>query len=208
MKRFFAVTALLCFFVLPGKTQKNNDLVQFSGVVLDTDSLNPLPYTSILIKHTRRGTITDYFGYFSFVAQKNDTILFHSVGYKTAEFVIPDTLHNDRYSLIQVLIRDTVQLEEAKVYPWPSIEQFKQAFLNLKIPEDDYERAMKNLAREEILKRAEAMPMDGSLNYKYAMQQRQSKLYYAGQAPPISLLNPIAWAQFIRAWKNGEFKKK
>jgi hypothetical protein len=50
--------------------------------------------------------------------------------------------------------------------------------------------------------------MDGSLNYKYAMQQWQSKLYYAGQAPPISILNPIAWAQFIRAWKNGEFKKK
>ncbi|RMG82718.1 MAG: carboxypeptidase-like regulatory domain-containing protein [Bacteroidetes bacterium] len=204
----FKILIFVLFCTLAVNAQNKNDLVQFSGVVLDTDSLNPLPYTSILIKHTHRGTITDYFGYFSFVAQKNDTILFHSVGYKTAEFVIPDTLTNDRYSLIQVLIKDTIQLEEAKVYPWPSVEQFKQAFLNLKIPEDDYERAMKNLAREEILKRAEAMPMDGSLNYKYAMQQWQSKLYYAGQAPPISILNPIAWAQFIRAWKNGEFKKK
>ncbi len=204
----FKILIFVLFCTLAVNAQNKNDLVQFSGVVLDTDSLNPLPYTSILIKHTHRGTITDYFGYFSFVAQKNDTILFHSVGYKTAEFVIPDTLTNDRYSLIQVLIKDTIQLEEAKVYPWPSVEQFKQAFLNLKIPEDDYERAMKNLAREEILKRAETMPMDGSLNYKYAMQQWQSKLYYAGQAPPISILNPIAWAQFIRAWKNGEFKKK
>jgi hypothetical protein len=204
----FKTLIFIIFCTFSAIAQEKNDLVQFSGVVLDTDSLNPMPYTSILIKHTNRGTITDYFGYFSFVAQKNDTILFHSVGYKTAEFVIPDTLTNDRYSLIQVLIKDTIQLKEATVYPWPSVEQFKQAFLNLKIPEDDYERAMKNLAREEILERAEAMPMDGSLNYKYAMQQWQSKLYYAGQAPPISILNPIAWAQFIRAWKNGEFKKK
>jgi hypothetical protein len=27
-------------------------------------------------------------------------------------------------------------------------------------------------------------------------------------APSINLFNPIAWAQFIEAWKVGAFKKK
>ncbi|MBL7892109.1 MAG: carboxypeptidase-like regulatory domain-containing protein, partial [Bacteroidia bacterium] len=45
-------------------------------------------------------------------------------------------------------------------------------------------------------------------NYKYAMEQRYSKLYYAGQYPSYSILNPIAWTQFIQAWKRGDFKKK
>ena len=52
------------------------------------------------------------------------------------------------------------------------------------------------------------MPMDGRMNQAYAMKQERSKLYYAGQLPPNNLLNPIAWAEFIRAWQNGDFKRK
>jgi hypothetical protein len=29
-----------------------------------------------------------------------------------------------------------------------------------------------------------------------------------GQLPKNNLLNPIAWAQFIQAWKNGDFRRK
>jgi hypothetical protein len=50
--------------------------------------------------------------------------------------------------------------------------------------------------------------MDASLNYKMVAANQQSKLYYAGQVPRNNLLNPIAWAQFIQAWKEGKFKSK
>jgi hypothetical protein len=50
--------------------------------------------------------------------------------------------------------------------------------------------------------------MDGSQNYKFSMQQMQDKYYYNGQLQPISILNPFAWAQFIKAWKEGKFKRK
>ena len=53
-----------------------DDLVQFSGIVVTADSLKPVPYTNIAIKNTWRGTIADYYGYFSFVAFKSDTIIF------------------------------------------------------------------------------------------------------------------------------------
>jgi len=62
----------------PG-TQPN--LVQFSGVVV-TDSLLPVPFTNILVKNTYRGTMSDVYGYFSFVAQEGDTILFSAVGFQ------------------------------------------------------------------------------------------------------------------------------
>ncbi len=62
--------------------------------------------------------------------------------------------------------------------------------------------------RSDIKDQMVGMAMDASLNYKYSSQQYQSKLYYAGQYPPNNLLNPIAWAKFIKAWKNGDFKKK
>jgi len=33
-------------------------------------------------------------------------------------------------------------------------------------------------------------------------------LYSIGQLPANNLLNPIAWRKLIKAWKDGEFKKK
>ncbi len=183
-------------------------LIQFSGVVVEGDSLRPVPYTSIIVKKSNRGTISDYFGYFSFVAQLGDTIEFSAIGYTSAGFIIPDTLSTNKYSLIQVLRTDTIHLTITEVYPWPSKEQFKAAFLALQLPEDDIIRADRNMERSDIKQRMAGMAADASLNFKYTTQAYQSKLYYAGQLPPNNLLNPIAWAKFIKAWKNGDFKKK
>ena len=183
-----------------------NSFIQFSGVVVSQDSLKPVPYCSIIDKATNRGTTSDYFGYFSFVANKGDTIEFSSVGYKRSTFIIPDTLSTDKYSLIQVMFQDTILLKTAVVYPWPSKEQFARAFVETEIPNDDYKRAMKNLSRSQLNERMKFTPMDGGLNFKWQQQQIQSKLYYAGQYPPNNLLNPIAWAKFIEAWKRGDFK--
>lgn len=201
-------TLTLVFSPENTNAQEDENLIQFSGVVIDGDSLNPLPFTTIMIKNSHRGTISDYYGFFSFVAQPNDTVEFSSVGYKKVSFVIPDTLDINRYSVIQVLFKDTVWLSEAVIYPWPTREQFKDAFLSLNAPDDDLERARKNLEMAELRERMETMPADASLNYKWQMQHQQTRLYYNGQLPPNTLMNPIAWAQFIRAWKDGKFKRQ
>ncbi len=202
------ITIAFLVILTKGFTQnKDEKLVQFSGVVVN-DELQPLPYVSILIKHTNRGTISDYYGYFSFVAQMTDTIQFSYVGYKDAEYIIPDTLTTERYSLIQLLNKDTITLPVAEIYPWPSPEQFRQAFLNLHIPDDDLERARRNLAQAEMREKVLEMPMGGAGNFSYQNRLYATQLYYAGQPVPISVLNPIAWARFIQAWRNGEFKKK
>ena len=210
--RFFYrwIAVFLCAIPVLGSAQTNlpRELVQFSGVVVEGDSLKPVPFTAIVIRNTNRGTISDYYGYFSFVAQQGDTIDFSSIGYKKATFVIPDTLTTTKYSLIQVLRSDTVFLKETVIYPWPTREQFREAFLQLELPEDDLDRARRNLEHAAMKDRINGVVMDGSLSYKFQMQQQQSRLYYAGQLPPNNLLNPVAWAKFIQAWKNGDFKKK
>lgn len=185
-----------------------NDLVQFSGIVVTSDSLNPVPYTSIMIRNTYRGTVGDYYGFFSFVAKMKDTIEFLAIGYKRAVFVIPDTLSDHRCSLIQLLKPDTVYLREVVIFPWPTKEQFKEAFLRLHIPSDDMTRAERNLDPGRLAMLSAAMPMDGSMNFKNAMEQQTSRLYYAGQLPPNNLLNPVAWSKFIQMWQNGEFRRK
>lgn len=204
------ITLVLCGMLMQHShaQTKSDSLLQFSGVLLTRDSLMAVPFANILIKGSKRGTISDYFGYFSFVAERGDTIQFSYIGFKDALFVIPDSLYRKNYSLIQMMDADTVMLQEALIYPWPTKEQFRQAFLDLRLPEDDKQRAERNLARAELKERMEAMGMDGSENFTYAMQQHGAQLYYAGQLPPNNLLNPLAWAKFIKAWKNGDFKRK
>lgn len=184
----------------------SKDLLQLSGVVVSGDSLTPVPFSSVLIKGSNRGTICDYYGFFSLVVRESDTIEFASVGYQRVDFIVPDTLNSKRYSVIQLLQKDTIVLPETKVYPWPSKEQFKQAFLTLNAPTDDYDRAFENMTREDVRLASQGVPLSAQGNYRYVVQQEYTRLYNLGQLPQISLLNPLAWAQFIEAWKKGEFK--
>ena len=207
--KHFLITVFLILACVTSKAQVNyTGLVQFSGVVVTGDSLRPVPFVSIVIKSSYRGTISDYNGFFSFVAQVKDTIEFSAIGFKKGTYVIPDTLTTDRYSLIKIMSRDTILLQETVIYPWPTKDQFKQAFLNLKVPDNDLERANRNLALSEMRDLMLNTPMDGSGNYKALMLERQNKNYTAGQYPSISLLNPIAWAKFIEAWQRGDYKRK
>lgn len=207
---------LLAFFALSmcGLAQtdqeedENRDLVQFSGITITADSLNPVPFVKIHDLNSRRGTTSDLLGYFSFVAHKKDTIVFSALGYKPTRFIIPDTITKNRYSLIQLMSADTITFSAAIILPWPTLEDFKRAFIETKIPDDDLEIARKNLEAADIRMRAEDYPMDASMNYRNYIDGQTSKLYYFGQQQPFNFLNPFAWAQFIKAWKEGKFKQK
>ncbi len=206
----FALIAALAWLSLPNRTNAQipqRRVIQFSGLVLTGDSLKPLPFASVWVKGSRRGTTTDYYGFFSIPVYENDTLRFSSVGYRDAYYAVPDTLTRPRYSAVQMMTKDTIYLAETVVYPWPTREQFRLAFIHADVPSDDYDRAMRNLARAEMRERFEQMPMDGAMNYRHYVNQHSERLYYAGQAPPIRLFDPFAWAEFIQAWRDGRFRR-
>ena len=205
--RFLLVLLLAASAIHAFAQPEKPRLVQFSGVVV-TDSLLPVPFTNIMVKDTYRGTMSDVYGYFSFVAQEGDTVLFSALGFTRSNYMIPTDLPENRYSMIHVMGRDTIWLKEQVVVPWPSKEQFADAFLNLRLPADDYQLTMRNLSPAEMMQRLENLPPDGASSYQYQMAMDQTRLYYSGGTPAINLFNPIAWAQFIQAWKSGKLKKQ
>jgi hypothetical protein len=85
---------------------------------------------------------------------------------------------------------------------------FDRAFLSLRLPDDDLQLAMRNMSPAEMVQRMESMPPDALQSFRGQMMMDQTKLYWSGGTPPINLFNPIAWAQFVQAWRNGEYKKK
>lgn len=198
----------------PTSSKKNerdtlNKYIQFSGVVLsNSDSLKPIPLTSVLIKNSRYGAISDYFGFFTLVAKPGDIIEFISIGFKDAQYKIPDTLSAISYSIIQTLFRDTIQLNTVNVFPWPSREDFKREFLNLNLPDDDIVRAERNMQAEDMRLLIKGLGADAQLSFTNLQNIQQTQLYHHNQMPTSNILNPVAWAKFIQAWRAGKFKKQ
>jgi hypothetical protein len=214
LQRIVSKYLLICFFglALPvfsfAQTDSTKNVIQFSGIVVDLDSLTPLPYVAVVVRHTERGVYSNMNGYYSMVVLPKDTVDFYALGYHRGTFVMADTFTTDQFTYVQALRVDTILLREAVVYPWPTKEQFKNAFLTTSIAGDDLERARANLSPDEMLRVAQNVTMDAGMAYHSSMQQQTAKNYYAGQKPPNNLLNPIAWSRFIQSVQNGDLKKK
>ena len=210
MRYFFALCTI--FFSLSSMAQGDledaNDVVQFSGIVVTGDSLSPVPFVTVYRTRDAKGTITDTKGFFSIPVLKGDTIRFSSIGYVPTQMSISDTLSANRYNVVQFLGVDTVMVATTFIYPWPTKQKMKEEILALRLEDDQAERARKNLESIMMYNRMAEMGMDGSENYKVAMQQQAQRISYAGQAPPQNIFSPIAWAQFIKAWQGGAYKKK
>ena len=209
MKRFLLLLLLASALTYKSQAQFEqikDSVVQLYGLVMTADSLKGIPAVSVVIKGQNRGTITNDQGVFSIVVLKGDKVEFTSIGYKPKLVEIPKDLEGNQYSVLQLLVTDTQYLPVTVIKPRPTREQFERDFVNTKIPDDNLEIARKNNndATRRIL--ARTLPRDGGEAANYALKQNAQKYYSAGQTPPIGLLNPLAWAQFIQAWKRGDFK--
>jgi len=211
--KHFIIILVFIFLCVGLNAQTNADkskkpLIQFSGIVVDQDSLTPIPFVSIMIKGTNRGTKSDFEGFFNLVVNAGDEIEFSSLIHKNRTYKIADTLRQKYYYAVQVLTKDTIDLPQVEVFPWPSKEDFKRAFLALNLKDTDIDRAERNLRNEALTYLERNQAASASENYKYVMLAYYTKAYTMGQQPSISLLNPMAWAQFIDAVKKGKYSKQ
>lgn len=204
---------LFILFALPVavKAQFENyrdSVVQLYGVVMSADSLQGLPGVTVLVKGRDQGTITNDQGVFSIVVLKGDQIEFTSIGYKPKLVTIPTKLDGNQQSIIQLMIQDTIHLAATIIRKYPTKEEFARDFANIQIPDDQAEIARQNLSEANRSALMSVYPMDGREANNYYFKQNQRKYYSAGQLPPQNIFNPLAWAEFIKAWKRGDFKSK
>ena len=206
----FATLILLIGATFLHGQQSRDQLVQFSGMVLDgsDEELVPVPYANILVQNKGRGTYSDFKGFFSIVVEKGDIIVFSAIGYKTVEYTIPDSLEDNRYSLVQLMVQDAYNLPETVVFPWPSREHFKIEFLAMDVTPELQENATRNLSADKLERLRKDVKYDGIENANYYLRQQSREYYYIGQQPPMNIFNPVAWKKFFDSWKRGDYKKK
>lgn len=190
--------------------EKEKHLVQFSGLVVTEErgQMVPVPYANIFIPQRKTGTTANYQGFFSIVVERGESINFTALGFRKSTFTIPQSLSEDRYSLVKIMSRDTILLDEAIIFPWPSRDHFKTEFLAMNVTDELQKRAMENLAAETLEKVREVTPFDGRETGSMYLRQQAKNYYYYGQTPPMNIFNPVSWQQFFKSWKDGDYKKK
>jgi hypothetical protein len=212
MRRIVLIFFIACFSKpLQTKAQFESfkdSVVQLYGLVMTADSLRGLEGVSVVVKNQNRGTVTNEKGVFSIVVLKGDEIEFTSVGFKARTILIPKNLESNQQSVIQLMINDTIYLPATIIKARPTRQQFERDFLNNPVQDDNIAIARKNndAATRRIL--VANLPVDGREASNQFLRQAGTKAYYQGQTPPQNIFNPFAWAEFIKAWKRGDYKKK
>ncbi len=182
--------------------------IQVSGIAIDSDLINPVPYASVTINSSLRGTTTDQYGHFNLKALPGDTIRFSSVSYKDYMYILPSLLKGEAYTLIQTMDQETKVLEEVTIFSFPSAEDLTKAILEYSSEETNYNYSSQGKNLQQVLQENEILakyaPRDyGEYDHPYA------RLYAVyGLVPENNLLNPLVWSELIRDFKAGKFKQK
>ena len=209
MKRLLLLAGMLLSLcaIQAQEPADSNLIVQLSGVAVDNETFDPIPYANISVINSSRGTYTDENGFFSIAVRKKNRLKFSAVGYKEKFLLLPDTLGINRYDLLIFAVKDTITLQEAVVRPWPSREHFRIEFLEMDVSNEMQERALENLAIETLERLKYEVPIDANESADFYLRQQAADFYFYGQIPPQRIFDPMAWAEFINFLKKNKDKK-
>lgn len=121
--------SILCTFLFAQQQQV------FRGVVVDSATFSALPFVSIQVKGTMRGTATDMQGNFTITASHQDTLLLSLVGYQTIHLRLWDY----EPSLIRMteksILLKSITIEDTAIDPYEGMFDDEIAKINArKVP--------------------------------------------------------------------------
>ena len=187
------------------QTNPKEHIIQVSGLVMTADSSDVIRGVNIFNPYNGRGTYSDIKGWFSWPFLAGDTILFSAIGFKNRQIIIPEDAP-EQYTIIMAMEEEVVNLPDIEITPFPTEEIFKEAILAMNLNEDQ-ENVLRSFEPAVVQEMVRTMPIEGSpsLNYRYMMNLQFDNLQQRSGPRANPLLNPFAWAQFIKSLKK---KKK
>ena len=210
MKKYFIYTIFVFFGWQTLLAQEI--LIQWTGVIRN-ELLEPIPYAHVIVQKDWRATASDQQGMFTIITYPRDTLLVSCIGYKPRKIPVPNFSYLDSKHYIKdiILEEDIYTLSDVVVFPWKTYKEFKDAFMALNLPEDDLQRAYHNIAvmQEQIHSAIANRPASASANFRDLTNARTNRMMtYGHMYPTYAITNPLAWARFFQALRDGEFQKK
>lgn len=103
--------------------------IEINSKILSTKDSSEIGFVHIINLTTKHGVISDYNGQFNFTINSTDSLKFSIIGYETSVIL------GNRISNIVYLEPKNYELDEFTVIPYKDYEEFKEAFINLFIPD-------------------------------------------------------------------------
>lgn len=210
----YLLISTLCFTVLlfanvSAFAQEHSNSIVFKGKVVASRTSEFLPNAYVFNANSGRGALTDDLGNFQLYVYPGDSLTFSYVGYKKKYYIVPYILEEVQTGIIH-MAEDSKMLAEVKVYPYSTEEDFKKAFMDMKVENEAGRRALeKNLEQSKLNVLALQAGLSGAGNFRNFSDQMTYSMANRNfvQSPLMSLTNPFAWANFIKSVKNGDLKK-
>lgn len=207
--RIASITVLLFTILVSNvQAQEPSDIVEVYGLVLTKSTRGTyeyIPFVTVAVKGTTRGTYANYEGMYSIVVKKGQTVTFSAVGFAPREIVIPEDITGMYYSLTVEMEPAEINLDEVTVFPWPDRDNLAAEFLAMQPNKAGQLEAIAkdNLNRSQLLAIANATGNDSREAAVQYLRQQSRDYSYQGQQAPQSILDPIAWSKFLQ-----QFNKK
>ena len=143
-------TASLLFADFSALAQEHSNSIVFKGKVVASQTSEFLPNAYVFNANSGRGALTDDLGNFQLYVYPGDSLTFSYVGYKKKYYIVPYILEEVQTGIIH-MAEDSKMLAEVKVYPYSTEEDFKKAFMDMKVENEAGRRALeKNLEQAKL----------------------------------------------------------
>lgn len=184
--------------------QRAEQIYQFSGMVVDADSLKPIPYVRVQINHSRNGALTSEDGFYSLPVTENDTLYFEHIAYKSSKLVVKDYLkqykgNKSQYVyVVNYLYSDTTYTKTVYIFPYDTPEELRTAVINMDSdPNSLIATARENLDPKVLHSIMESLPVSGNERLMVARQRYYT--YYQNQnLLPTVGLDPISAVRMLQ----------
>jgi len=159
-----------------------NDSLRITGIVLEQDSLNTLPYSRF--KLDSETYTSDEKGQFSFWAKEGEVVRFSHLGFKDTYIQINDSVQHRNYMLGVFLTRDTFQISEVIVMPRYENLSLQAKTMPLTItPDAAYATNNIRSSTHQALNQT-PLKMDAEMNQRMVLQEQTWGTVYKTQIPP------------------------
>ncbi len=199
MKRISLLPGLLLYL-----WAQDPRVYQLSGMILNASTGDPIPFVTIRINHSRRGTVANPEGFYSVPVVRGDTLYFSALGYKKARFLVSPYL--DAYSgdttegfiyAVHYLVEDTLELPTIRITAIRTPEELKTALLNIPL-ETQSQSARDNVSPELIAYFLQNLPPDPQERIKIAEQRYKDIYYQRTLRLTYPILDPIAAYRLVK----------
>jgi hypothetical protein len=207
-KSIYILLLSIIFPLLTWAQKGERQIVQFSGFAMAGDSMVGIPFVHIGVKGTNRYGTARMDGFFSFAVAEGDTLIFTSIGFHPSLYVVPFGNEDNKISTIVSMNKRQYEKPTVTIYYWGDRSNFPRAFTDARPPRSLNDRARANTDRQLLAAIGASLPVDGGEATERYMQYQAAQYYYYNEQAPQNIFNPLAWAEFIKALKNGDFKQK